>query len=76
MNKLNIIDWVYIIFGIIIILCHIFIDDLFIVVLVDNKYTELQRINDVYFDCLVNVIDEAVERTSDYEERVRNEYNN
>jgi hypothetical protein len=50
--------------------------DLFVVILIDNKHNVLQTINDVYFDCLVDVIDEAVERTFDYEERVRNEYNN
>jgi hypothetical protein len=29
---------------------------------------------DVYADCLVNVIDGFVERTDNYEERVKNEY--
>lgn len=29
---------------------------------------------DVYADCLVNVIDALVERTDNYEERVKNEY--
>lgn len=29
---------------------------------------------DVYADCLVNVIDGLVERTDNYEERVKNEY--
>lgn len=44
--------------------------DLFDVELVDiNK-----RIEDVYLDCLVRVIDGAVERTSDYEKRVREQY--
>ena len=44
--------------------------DLFDVELVDiNK-----RIEDVYLDCLVRVIDEAVERTSDYDNRVRTQY--
>ena len=30
-----------------------------------------ERIDDVYLDCLVNVIDGLVERTSDYDKRVR-----
>ena len=29
---------------------------------------------DVYVDCLVDVIDGLVERTNDYEERVKKEY--
>lgn len=33
-----------------------------------------ERIEDVYFDCLVRVIDGAVERTSDYDKRVREQY--
>jgi len=49
--------------------------DLFVVILLDNKNNELQQIEGVYFDCLVDVIDEAVERTSDYAERVKKEYN-
>lgn len=48
--------------------------DLFAVILLDNQTNELQQIERVYFDCLVDVIDEAVERTSDYAERVKNEY--
>ncbi|MDE5567123.1 MAG: hypothetical protein K2J12_01650 [Muribaculaceae bacterium] len=31
-------------------------------------------VEDVYFDELVNVFDSLVERTDDYEERVKNEY--
>ncbi len=31
-------------------------------------------VEDVYFDELVNVIDSLVERTADYEERVKNDY--
>lgn len=33
-----------------------------------------KKVEDVYFDELVNVIDGLVERTADYEERVKNEY--
>ena|ERR1035437_5516790 len=50
--------------------------DLFVVILLDNDKTELQRINDVFFDGLVDVIDEAVERTTDYEERIKRVFNN
>jgi hypothetical protein len=50
-------------------------NDLFVVILLDNQHKELQRIADVYFDSLVDVIDEAVEHTTDYAERVRNEFN-
>lgn len=50
--------------------------DLFVVILLDNKYHEMQRIDDVYFDTLVNVIDEAVEHTPDYYNRVNQFYNN
>lgn len=39
--------------------------DLFVVILLNSQHHELQRIGDVYFDSLVDVIDEAVERTSD-----------
>lgn len=48
--------------------------DLFEVILLDKQNNELQRIEDVYFDQLVDVIDEAVEHTPDYTERVKNEY--
>ena len=50
--------------------------DLFIVVLLDNQYNELKRVEDVYLDSLVEVIDEEVEHTSDYTNRVKNEYKN
>ena len=50
--------------------------DLFEVILLDNQKIESYRIEDVYIDSLVEVIDGAVERTSDYEARVRNEYYN
>jgi len=48
--------------------------DLFVVILLDSHNKELNRIEDVYFDSLVNVIDEAVEHTSDYSARVKIEY--
>jgi len=50
--------------------------DLFVVILLDNEHTELQRMENVFFDMLVDVIDEAVERTTDYDERVKQFYNN
>ena len=40
-----------------------------------NDLTIISVIEDVYFDQLVNVIDHAVERTSDYEKRVKDLYN-
>ena len=48
--------------------------DLFEVILLDDRKIESHRIEDVYIDSLVNVIDEAVEHTSDYSERVKTEY--
>ena len=33
-----------------------------------------KKVEDVYFDELVNVIDALVERTDDYEKRVKDEY--
>ena len=44
--------------------------DLFDVELVDTN----EKIEDMYLDCLVRVIDGVVERTSDYEKRVREQY--
>lgn len=49
--------------------------DLFDVELRDNAMTIIRVIEDVYFDQLVNVIDHAVERNSDYEKRVKRLYN-
>ena len=49
--------------------------DLFDVELRDNAMTIIRGIEDVYFDQLVHVIDHAVERTSDYEKRVKRLYN-
>ncbi len=50
--------------------------DLFIVFLLDPKMRDMKRINDVYFDQLIDVIDEAVERTNDYNNRVQNIFSN
>ena len=49
-------------------------NDVFVIILLDNENNELKRIEDVYFDSLVNVIDEEVEHTTDYAERVKNAY--
>ena len=49
--------------------------DLFDIELRGNDLTIISVIEDVYFDQLVNVIDHAVERTSDYEKRVKDLYN-
>ena len=49
--------------------------NLFNVELRDNRLKVIENIEDVYFDQLVNVIDHAVERTSDYEKQVKKFYN-
>ena len=49
--------------------------DLFDIELRGNDMTIISVIEDVYFDQLVNVIDHAVEQTSDYEKRVKDLYN-
>lgn len=49
--------------------------DLFDIELRENDMNIVRIIEDVYFDQLVNVIDHAVERTSDYEKQVKKFYN-
>ena len=49
--------------------------DLFDVELRNMSLNVVRSIEDVYFDQLVNVIDHAVERTSDYEKQVKKLYN-
>ena len=44
--------------------------DLFEVILAKTG----ERVEDVYLDCLVNVIDGLVERTDNYNDRVKTEY--
>ena len=44
--------------------------DLFEVVLTDNG----EKVEDVYLNCLVSVIDNLVEKTSNYQKRVEEEY--
>ena len=48
--------------------------DLFDVNLIDETGKIVDTINMVYFDQLVEVIDERVEITDDYKDRVNNEY--
>ncbi len=47
--------------------------DLFEVSFIKNGKV-IEAVNDVFFDMLVEVIDEHVEKTDDYEERVKAEY--
>jgi len=48
--------------------------DLFDVYLLDENDKIVDTINMVYFDQLVEVIDDGVEKTEDYNNRVNNEY--
>src|SRR5215469_6640570 len=48
--------------------------DLFDVALYTSKFELLKKIEDVYLDQLVELIDEEVEKTDDYENRVKTEY--
>lgn len=48
--------------------------DLFEVRLLNEDGTVKEQTSDVYLDCLVNVIDGMVERCTDYQERVEQEY--
>ena len=49
--------------------------DLFEVHLIPDSGGEKNVIEDVYFDMLVSVIDENVEKTDDYEKRISDTYN-
>ena len=49
--------------------------DLFDVNFADLNDEIIDTINMVYFDQLVEVIDERVEKTDDYNDRINNEYN-
>ena len=49
-------------------------NDLFDVSLLNPDGTVKKRETDVYLDCLVDVIDGMVERTPDYQNRVKEEY--
>ena len=48
--------------------------DLFEIYLIPDSEGEEKIIEDVYLDMLVSVIDENVEKTEDYEERICREY--
>ena len=48
--------------------------DLFDVYLMDENDKIVDTINMVYFDQLVEVIDERFEKTNDYNDRIENEY--
>ena len=49
--------------------------DLFEIHLIPDSEGERKIIEDVYFDMLVSVIDENVEKTDDYEKRISDTYN-
>lgn len=49
--------------------------DLFEVRTINQDGSVKQEVEDVYFDCLVNVIDGMVERCSNYHEKVKETYN-
>lgn len=48
--------------------------DLFEVKTINKDGSTKQEVEDVYFDCLVNVIDELVERCENYSEKVKETY--
>ena len=48
--------------------------DLFNVTLYNSQMAAKEKIEDVYFDMLVDVIDGLVEKTDDYEKKVKQEY--
>ena len=49
--------------------------DLFEIHLIPDSEGERKIIEDVYFDMLVSVVDELVEKTDDYEKRISDTYN-
>ena len=48
--------------------------DLFEITLISEDGTIVKKIEEVYFDMLVSVIDENIEKTQNYEERISQEY--
>ena len=48
--------------------------DLFRVLLISEEGEIVDRIEDIYFDMLVSVIDNHIEKTEDYENRISQEY--
>jgi hypothetical protein len=49
-------------------------NDLFNIVLINRKRTVVREIEGIYFDQLVEVIDNAIEKTNDYKQKVETEY--
>ena len=49
--------------------------DLFDVFLLDDNDKTVDTINMVYFDQLIEVIDDKIEKTDDYNDRINKEYN-
>jgi hypothetical protein len=48
--------------------------DLFDVYLLNQDGTIKEKISDIYVDSLVSVLDNAIEKVDNYEERVKREY--
>ena len=51
-------------------------EDLFEVELIDEKGETVKKLTSIFFDELISVIDENVEKTEDYEKRIAEEYPN
>ncbi len=51
-------------------------EDLFEVELIDEKGGTVKKLTSIFFDELISVIDENVEKTEDYENRICQEYPN
>ena len=51
-------------------------EDLFEVELIDEKGETVKKLTSIFFDELISVIDENVEKTEDYEKRICQEYPN
>ncbi len=50
------------------------VEDLFIVQYLSNKMQEVKEQQGIYFDMLVETIDSTIEKTTDYELRVKQQY--
>lgn len=48
--------------------------DLFDVYLLNQDGSVKEKISNIYVDSLVSILDNAIEKTEDYEERVKHEY--
>ena len=49
-------------------------DDLFKVIFLSNESKTVEEKKDIHLDELVNTIDEYVEKTDDYDERIKEQY--